>query len=734
MKKATLFFVLIFITLYSSGQDSIVKQWQKVFGGYQYDVPNNGCATMDGGCIILSRTNSYEIVGHHGGDDIWIFKLDIHGNILWEKCYGTAANEYGHYIQPVSIGGYIIVGCSDFNDPGSAPDGYIIRISDTGEELWTKYLNIANGSCLNVIKETDDGGFICGGSITTSFEPNETLLLKIDSIGNSEWHRHLNENNYGFCMDIVKNEDGYLFLSQGNTVLTGQYIVYKTTLNGEVIWMREYGNEDHQQAARLLPQTNGNFLLIGYTTSLPSTDGLVISINETGDIVWQKNYGSYGNDRLYGGEIINNEIILTGATDYFPDGIIHYGGDDFWVFRINNSGEILRETSYGGAGNEGEPFPIVLINNDIVIAGWTYSFKTNKQSQFEYSDCLVIKECKKSDLEVTCTNPLYCETTQLYATDGFFSYNWNTGDTSNTIEVAAGGQYQCTAVNHYGCVSNSSLIIPDPIMPDNNPQICMVTLDNTSKKNIIIPLIETNPLLDSLFFYRLSNSTSTYSLIAKMEYVNAGSLIDYESFPDQQSYEYAVTVSDSYCHKESDFSIPHKSILLQANTGINSEVNLFWNAYQGFEYPNFEVYRSHNGSEYYHIADIPNNVYTYTDLFPPSGQLSYQIRITKEIPCEISRSINKVSSNFVQTSSLGIPENINEKITVYPNPVFDKLYLDNLGSRTNEFEEFYYNIFDLKGNLMLSGKANLSIDVSELPKGNYFISVEGLLNKKFTKN
>ena len=95
---------------------------------------------------------------------------------------------------------------------------------------------------------------------------------------------------------------------------------------------------------------------------------------------------------------------------------------------------------------------------------------------------------------------------------------------------------------------------------------------------------------------------------------------------------------------------------LQSNLGVNGEVNLFWNAYEGVGYSNFSINRSTDGINYFEIGTVANNVYAFTDQFAPSGDKWYQIRIPLNDECTplrnrtsefIGSNINDLTTNNI---------------------------------------------------------------------------------------
>lgn len=79
--------------------------------------------------------------------------------------------------------------------------------------------------------------------------------------------------------------------------------------------------------------------------------------------------------------------------------------------------------------------------------------------------------------------------------------------------------------------------------------------------------------------------------------------------------------------------------------------------------------------------------------------------------------------NYINVLALGTNDvdGENKKILVYPNPVGDVLYF------TNTKENFQYQIYDMQGEILKSGKAHKSIPIQDFPKGCYILK---LINDK----
>ncbi len=134
-------------------------QWQRCYGGSEIDNINTIINLPDGyllGCSTSSSDGDLTGSGYHEGylppnydktNDIWLVKIDIDGNIIWQKCYGGSQWEGIHEIYLKENGNYLIFGstCSfDGDVVGNhsmdiySDDIWIFEIDSVGNLLWQK--------------------------------------------------------------------------------------------------------------------------------------------------------------------------------------------------------------------------------------------------------------------------------------------------------------------------------------------------------------------------------------------------------------------------------------------------------------------------------------------------------------------------------------------------------------------------------------------------------------------
>ena len=136
-------FLLTIVTI-TNGQNPLVKQWDKRFGGIDDEYNINAIEGKDGSLIFggnsISGISGDKTQPSWGSSDGWIVKIDSLGNKQWDKRYGGIMFDQLSPSQRTSDGGYILCGASnsgisgDKSQPswGNNGDIWIVKINAFG--------------------------------------------------------------------------------------------------------------------------------------------------------------------------------------------------------------------------------------------------------------------------------------------------------------------------------------------------------------------------------------------------------------------------------------------------------------------------------------------------------------------------------------------------------------------------------------------------------------------------
>lgn len=201
--------------------------WSKIYGGQYFDRANSVIETSDGGIAVVGfKGYAYQT----SNPDVWLLRLDINGDTLWTRTYGTVVDaEVGKCIRQTMDGGFIITGYKGVFGENNLSDLYLIRTDANGDTLWTKVYDDPIKSLKGyAVRQTADGGFVVCGYIDF---PEDVFVMKVDASGNQVWQRVFNSPYEARAYDIeITSDNGY--------ILAGVWSQSATSTSADMFLMR----------------------------------------------------------------------------------------------------------------------------------------------------------------------------------------------------------------------------------------------------------------------------------------------------------------------------------------------------------------------------------------------------------------------------------------------------------------------------------------------------------------
>ena len=302
-------------------------------------------------------------------------------DILWEKSYGGKQADYLTDAIPTADYGFILGGSSltpNRDNPLSKGnyDYCIWKVKENGDIEWQKSYGGSDNDMLYSIKATNDGGFLLAGISNSSIGgqkkdnrigQNDIWILKLDARGTEMWQKTLGGlSEEQLATIIITKDNGFLIGASSESDVCN----YKTSeTNKNTI----YKNAD----------SNG------------SLDYWLVKLNYKGELEWQKTIGGTYLDQL-------RSVVTTFDGGFFVGGVSNSdsntfkskdcsGQTDFWYMKLNSKGEILWETTYGGAGDENLYTVLETKEHQLLVAGNSNSPSLPNGTTTEGSDYLVMK-------------------------------------------------------------------------------------------------------------------------------------------------------------------------------------------------------------------------------------------------------------------------------------------------------------------------------------------------------
>ena len=301
----------------------------------------------------------------------------------------------------------------------------------------------------------------------------------------------------------------------------------------------------------------------------------------------------------------------------------------------------------------------------------------------------------------------------LEAPSGSYSYLWNTGATTSTIEVTESGTYTC-GVSDMCATSVQTFIVQD------NVEIDLATCDLESNLNLVI--WQTNPAqaqyIDHVVVKRdgMQVGTADYSDGQFTDNIGSGAA----------SRTYTLTAIATDGTECPIVSYPKETIHMAYLTGINNTIEVNWNVPAGYDLLGYNICEWHEDDGSLSVIDfVGASVTSYTC---SESQFDEGYIVVQGVEAGKNGETRLLSNRSLDLVGLG--ENEATAFRVYPNPAKGILSVET--RRATSLPEETYRIVNPIGQTVMEGQITMEkqqIDVCNLPNGLYFITIGGATRK-----
>jgi hypothetical protein len=236
-------------------------KWNQTYGGAFNDLAHSLIKTSDGGFALTGYTISFGA----GPADFWLVKTDSNGNMQWNKTYGGANYDRANSLVETSDGGFALAGSSGSGPPA---DFWLVKTDSNGNMQWNKTYGGTDYDYAYSLVETSDRGYALAG-YTSSFGVGNSnyWLVKSDMYGNMEWNQIYGEADYNRAYSLVETSDGGFALAGSSGSGFEDFWLVKTDSNGNMQWNKTYNSGVYDRANSLVETSDGGFALAGSSRS-----------------------------------------------------------------------------------------------------------------------------------------------------------------------------------------------------------------------------------------------------------------------------------------------------------------------------------------------------------------------------------------------------------------------------------------------------------------------------------
>jgi len=207
-----------------------IEQWNRTFGGTGTDYTYSVQQTTDGGYILAGSTTSYG----SGFWDVWLVKTDSNGIEQWNRTFGGTDYDRALYVQQTSDGGYILAGFTESYSAGYG-DSWLIKTDSDGNEQWNKTFGGTGDDWARYVQQISGYGYTLAG-YTKSFGAGDSdvWMVKTDSDGNEQWNKTFGGTGRDGASSVQQTSDGgYILVGQTYSFGAGDSDAWLIKLKGE---------------------------------------------------------------------------------------------------------------------------------------------------------------------------------------------------------------------------------------------------------------------------------------------------------------------------------------------------------------------------------------------------------------------------------------------------------------------------------------------------------------------
>jgi len=196
-------------------------------------------------------------------------------------------------------------------------------------------------------------------------------LLLLAQAPEIEWTKNYGGSGtdymYGSTLIQQTTDGGYVFatrstsndgdVSENNG--DADYWIVKLNASGEIVWQESLGGSAYDEPQSIQQTTDGGYIIAGFSYSnngdvsenLGDADYWIVKLDETGNIEWEKSYGGSGGDYAMVVQQTTDGGYIVAGNSFSADGYVT-GNDSsilsFWMIKLNESGDLQWEQFYEG--------------------------------------------------------------------------------------------------------------------------------------------------------------------------------------------------------------------------------------------------------------------------------------------------------------------------------------------------------------------------------------------------
>ncbi|MEE9379484.1 MAG: SBBP repeat-containing protein [Candidatus Lokiarchaeia archaeon] len=242
------------------------QEWNVTYGGMDFDRGNGISIDSSENIYIVGTTKSFGA----SDNNIWLLKYNKTGHLQWNTTMDFGNNDRGRDIF-IDSDSYIYLTGSARNQTTSKDDIFLMKLDLGGNRLWNKtWGGTFQTYDPSFDRDSSNNIYISG---VKSGDSMDLLLLKYGSSGNLLWNTTWGGDGEEWIYDVLVDRNDHVWIT-GSTFSFGvsskEAFIIKFDYAGNILWNTTWGY-DANDIGRALNMDVSNNILMGGNTQNAST-------------------------------------------------------------------------------------------------------------------------------------------------------------------------------------------------------------------------------------------------------------------------------------------------------------------------------------------------------------------------------------------------------------------------------------------------------------------------------
>jgi hypothetical protein len=324
--------------------------WTRQLGTSEEEAASGVATDGDGNVYIAGVTLGSLGGSNRGSGDAWVSKYSAAGALRWKRQLGTARFEFARGVATDGDGNVYIAGYTEGALGGqNQGDSDAWLASTIGALRWKRQLGTAAfDEAQGVATDGDGNVYIAGQTGGSLGGPNrgsgDAWAAKYSATGALRWKRQLGTAAFDEAQGVATDGGGNVYIAGATGGSLGgpsrgfdDAWVAKYSAAGALLWRRQLGTADFDDATGVATDGGGNVYIAGWTGgslgggNQGSVDAWVAKYSVTGGLRWKRQLGTSDIDAAYGVATNGDRKLYIAGTTQGSLGGPNQGSVDAWV-------------------------------------------------------------------------------------------------------------------------------------------------------------------------------------------------------------------------------------------------------------------------------------------------------------------------------------------------------------------------------------------------------------------